>query len=72
MGMVKIGALGSSLVAQWGKDLALSLLWLGTTVMQFDPWSRNFSMLQVQPRRKEKKKRKEGERKEGKERNPEM
>ena len=39
----------SSLVAQWVKDLALSLLWC-----QFDPW--NFHRLQVQPKKKKKKK----------------
>ena len=32
----------STLVAQWVKDSALSLLWLG-----FDPWPRNFRMLQA-------------------------
>ena len=40
--------LGSFLVAQWVKDPALSLLWLG-----FNPWSRNFHMLPSQKRKKE-------------------
>ena len=34
--------LGSALVAQWVKDLALSLLWQGS-----DPWPRNFFVLWV-------------------------
>ena len=34
----------SSLVAQWVKNLALSLLWLG-----FDPWPRNFHLLKSWP-----------------------
>ena len=43
---------GSSLVAQWVKDLVLSLqqlrslLWCG-----FHPWPRNFCMLWVQPKK---------------------
>ena len=32
--------LGSSLVALWVKDLALSMLWC-----EFNPWPRNFHML---------------------------
>ena len=42
---------GSSLVAQWVKELALSLLWLG-----FDPWLRNFCVLQAWQKKKKKKK----------------
>ena len=38
--------LKSSLVAQQVKDLTLSLR------CRFDPWSRNFHMLQMQPKRK--------------------
>ena len=37
----------SSLVTQWVKELALSLLWRG-----FDPWPRNFPMLWVYPKKK--------------------
>ena len=42
-------------MAQWVKDPALSqqlrsLLWLG-----FDPWPKNFYMLQAQPKKKKKK-----------------
>ena len=40
---------GSSLVAQWVEDLALSLPWCG-----FDPWLGNFCMLQVWPEKKKK------------------
>ena len=43
--------LGSPLVAQWVKDLALSLLWYG-----FDPWPGNFLMLWAWPKKKKKKK----------------
>jgi len=39
----------ASLVAQWIKDSALSLLWLGS-----DPWPGNFGMLQVWPKTKTK------------------
>ena len=39
----------SSLVAQWVKDPALSLLWL-----RFDPWPRNFRMLWMWPKHKNK------------------
>ena len=38
-------------MAQWVKELALSLLWRG-----FDPWSKNFCMLLAQPRKKKKEK----------------
>ena len=38
---------GSSLVAQWVKDLLLSVLWLG-----FDLWLRNFCMPQVSQKRR--------------------
>ena len=37
---------GSSLVAQWVKDSALSLLWC-----RFNPWPGNFHMLQVGPKK---------------------
>ena len=36
----------SSLVAQWVKDLALTLLWHG-----FNPWPGNFHMLWAQPKK---------------------
>ena len=36
---------GSSLEAQWVKDLVLSLLWLGSQLWyEFDPWPGNFMM----------------------------
>ena len=38
-------------MVQWVKDLALSLLWLGSLLWcQFKPWPRNFHMPQVQPK----------------------
>ena len=43
------GGIGSSLVAQPVKDPVLSALWHG-----FDPWPRNFCMLQVQEKKKKK------------------
>ena len=44
---------GSSFVAQWVKDAALSLLWLRPLLWQgFDPWPGNFHMPWVR-RRKE-------------------
>ena len=40
----------SSLVAQWVKDLALSLQWFGLLLWPgFDPWPGKFHMLLVQP-----------------------
>ena len=43
-------------MAQWVKDLALSLLWLGLLLGRgFDSWPRNFRMLWAQPERKKKK-----------------
>ena len=42
---------GSSLVAYWVRDLALSLLW-----SRFNPWPRNFRLPRVWPKRKKKKK----------------
>ena len=40
----------SSLVAQWVKDLVLSLLWLRSLLWPgFHPWSGNFHMLKVMP-----------------------
>ena len=45
----------SSMVSQWVKDLALSVLWLGSLLWHgFDSWTGNFHMPQVQPRRKKK------------------
>ena len=38
---------GVSWYAQWTKDLALSLLW-----HRFNPWLRNFSMLQDTAKKK--------------------
>ena len=38
--------LGNSLVAQWVKGPSLSLQWL-----RFNPWSRNFCMLQGRPKK---------------------
>ena len=44
--------LESSLVAQWVKDLALSLLWLRSLLCQgFRPWPRNFHLLQMWPKK---------------------
>jgi len=43
--------LKSSLVAQWGKDLALSLLWLRLLLwLRFSSWPGNFHMPWVQPK----------------------
>ena len=43
-------------MAQWVKELALWLLWLGSLLRHaFDPWPRNFHMPWVQPKRKKKK-----------------
>ena len=45
----------SSLVAQWVKDLAVSVMWLGSVLWhgpRFDPWPGNFCMLWVQPKKK--------------------
>ena len=50
---------GSSLVAQWVKDLVLSLLWHG-----LDPCPGNFHMPQLQPKKRKKKERKEKKKKE--------
>ena len=42
-------------MAQWVKDLVLSLQWLGLLLWcGFDPWPRNFHMLEVQPKKKKK------------------
>ena len=44
--------LWSSRVAQWVKDLALSLLWLGSLLWyMFNLWPRNFCMLQERPKK---------------------
>ena len=46
---------GSSLVAQQFKDLVLSLQWLRSLLWHgFDPWTRKFPILRVQPKRKTK------------------
>ena len=38
-------------LAQWVKDLAWSLLWCRWLLwLTFDPWPRNFCLLQVQPK----------------------
>ena len=48
---------GMSPVAQWVKDLAWSLLWLGSLLWcRFKPWLGNFHMLWAQPKKKKKKK----------------
>ena len=40
-------------LAQWVKDLALSLLWLWLQLWcRFDPWPRNFCLLWVLPKKK--------------------
>lgn len=42
---------GSSLVAQWGEDPSLSLLWLALLLWYwFDPWPWNFCLPWVQPK----------------------
>lgn len=42
---------GSSLMAQWGKDLSLPLLWLGWLLChRFDPWPWNFCIWQAWPK----------------------
>ena len=47
-------------MAQWVKDLTLSLLWLGSLLQcGFDPWPGKFRMLQDVARKKKKKKKKE-------------
>ena len=46
-------------MAQEVKDPVLSLQWLGSLLLYgFDPWPRNFHMLQMQPKEKKKKKKK--------------
>ena len=46
---------GSSLVAQWVKDLTLSLQWLGSLLwLGFDPWPGNSHMPQVWQKKKKK------------------
>ena len=46
-------------MAQWVKDLALSLQQLGSLLWHMlDLWPRNFHMPQVQPKKKKKKKKK--------------
>ena len=43
----------SSLVAQWVKDPAFSLLWLCLHLwLRFNPWPGNFCKLPVQPKKK--------------------
>ena len=42
----------SSLVTQWMKDPVLSMLWLQSLLWRrFDPWPRNFHMMQVRPKK---------------------
>ena len=44
---------GSSLVTQWVKDLALSLMWLGSFLWcGFDPWPGNFCICRHGHKRK--------------------
>ena len=51
VGHQKIIELGSSLVAQCVKDLALSLLWLRSLLWYgIDPWPGNFCMSQALPK----------------------
>ena len=46
---------GSFLAAQWVKNLALLLQQLGLLLWcSFDPWPRNFHMLQVQQKKNQK------------------
>lgn len=48
---------GSSLVAQWLKDPASSLLWLRLLLYhRFDPWTRNFCMPRAKQNKTTKKK----------------
>ena len=49
-------------MAQWVKDLALSLLWLGSRLWgRFGLWPRNFHMPWVWPKKRKKKKEKKRE-----------
>ena len=44
----------SSLVVQLGKDLMLSLQWLGSLLWcRFNPWPKNFHMPQAWPKKKD-------------------
>ena len=53
---LKLSSLGIPLVAQWVKDLVLSLQRLGLLVWhRFDPWPGNFHMLIAQPKTKQNK-----------------
>ena len=46
-------------MAQWVKDLALSLLWLMSLLScGFNPWPGKFCMIYAQPKRKERKEKK--------------
>lgn len=50
-------SVGVSLLAQWEKELALSLLWLRLLLWHwFSPWPRNFHLPWAQPKKKKKKK----------------
>ena len=52
-------------MAQWVKDLALSLQWLGSLLRRrFNPWPRNFHMPWEWLEKKKKKERKEKKEKE--------
>ena len=51
----KEGSYQSSLLAQWAKDLALSLLWHGLLLwLKFNPWPGNFHMPWAWPKNKTK------------------
>ena len=47
---------GVPATVQWSKDLALPQLWCRAQLwLGFDPWPRNFNMLQLQTKKKKKK-----------------
>ena len=47
---------------QWIKDVASSLLWLGSLLWcRFDPWPEKFYMLQAWPKKKKKEEEEEEE-----------
>ena len=46
---------GVPATVQWSKDLALPQLWCRAQLwLGFDPWPRNFNMLQLQTKKKKK------------------
>ena len=50
---IKKWAGGSSLVAQWSKDLVLSLLGIWSVLWyRFHPWHKDFCMVKVRPKKK--------------------